>query len=645
MVEKLEIVISATDGASGVMRGIHGVMSGLGDVAQGALTIGLGAATVAFGALASGVGIAISEAIDAQKGLAQLDAVLKSTGGAAGVTREAALSLADALGKTTTFSDDQVLAGENLLLTFTNIGKDVFPDATQAMVDMASAMGTDAKSGAIQLGKALNDPVAGISALSRVGVTFTEDQKKVIEQLVKTGDVAGAQKVILAELAKEFCGSAAAQAETFSGKLTVLKNRLLDAAEGIGTALLPGLTTLFDSVIAPAIPLIESLAGVLGGAITDFIDSGGDLGVVADDLREGLMGLVPPEAIAAISGLILYIRDDLPGALAAAQAAVQPVADAAANLAQAFIASLPLIRETVGEMVAFVQAQFAALSPVLIANVSSTLNSLAEFWRAHGDEIMAVVKIAFEFITVTVGGTLTLVSGLLSAAMAAINGDWSGAWTTIQATTTTFMNSVLSIVGTDLETFTATWSANWEMAKIIVSTVWTAMQDSIAATLGGIADQVMASIWGIIGSIQATIADFTAIGSAIIAGIQSGIDGAVSGLIASAVGAVASAIGAAKAALGIRSPSSVFADIGSQMMTGMAQGIQVSTVAPTRALAGATPQLAQTAIISRAAGRPNAISGAAPQIVINYAPLLSLGDRVEFETRVIPLIRDALRAG
>jgi hypothetical protein len=57
---------------------------------------------------------------------------------------------------------------------------------------------------AIQLGKALNDPIAGISALSRVGVTFTEEQKATIESMVKMGDVAGAQKLILAELAREF---------------------------------------------------------------------------------------------------------------------------------------------------------------------------------------------------------------------------------------------------------------------------------------------------------------------------------------------------------------------------------------------------------------------------------------------------------
>lgn len=75
-----------------------------------------------------------------------------------------------------------------MLLTFTNIGGEVFPKATETLLDMATAMsggmtpGAEAlTSQAIQLGKALNDPINGITALTRVGVTFTEGQKNMIE--------------------------------------------------------------------------------------------------------------------------------------------------------------------------------------------------------------------------------------------------------------------------------------------------------------------------------------------------------------------------------------------------------------------------------------------------------------------------------
>lgn len=141
---------------------------------------------------------------------AQLLAVLDSTKGAAGLTADELDRMANSFQKTTMFTDEQVKQGESLLLTFTNIGKDVFPGATQAILDMSTAMDQDVKSSAIQLGKALNDPVAGLSALSRVGVTFSDSQKEMIESMVATGDIAGAQKIILGELNKEFGGSAEA---------------------------------------------------------------------------------------------------------------------------------------------------------------------------------------------------------------------------------------------------------------------------------------------------------------------------------------------------------------------------------------------------------------------------------------------------
>jgi hypothetical protein len=133
-------------------------------------------------ALGAGLALSISEAMDAQGVQAQLAQVLKSTGGAAGVTADMANDLASSLTSVTRFGDEAILSGENLLLTFTGIGKDVFPAATEVMLDMSQAMGQDLKSSAIQLGKALNDPAEGMTALTRVGVTFTEEQKKQVGQ-------------------------------------------------------------------------------------------------------------------------------------------------------------------------------------------------------------------------------------------------------------------------------------------------------------------------------------------------------------------------------------------------------------------------------------------------------------------------------
>ena len=150
---------------------------------------------------------------EAQKVAAQTNAVLKSTGKAAHVSAKQVEDMAESLMTMSGVDDELIQQGENLLLTFKNIrnetgrGNDIFDQATKAMLDMSVALGQDATSSAIQLGKALNDPVKGVTALRRVGVSFTAAQIKQIKTLVATGKTLQAQKLILRELNQEFGGS------------------------------------------------------------------------------------------------------------------------------------------------------------------------------------------------------------------------------------------------------------------------------------------------------------------------------------------------------------------------------------------------------------------------------------------------------
>lgn len=215
---------------------------------------------------------------DSEKVVAQTGAVLKSTGGAAGVTAKQVGDLAARLQKLSGVEDEAIQAGQNMLLTFTNLrneagaGNDVFNQATRTLLDMSVALGTDAKTSAIQLGKALNDPIAGIGALSRVGVTFTDEQKSLIKTLVESGDVMGAQKIILAELNKEFGGSAkaAGDAQTPMERLTL---RLGDMQEKIGAFLVPALerlTTVALGVIewvSALDPRVLAIVGTIAGLV------------------------------------------------------------------------------------------------------------------------------------------------------------------------------------------------------------------------------------------------------------------------------------------------------------------------------------------------------------------------------------------
>lgn len=226
--------------------------------------IGRLAAAFAGGAFFQSV---IANTIESEDALAQLNATIKSTGGAAGLSSDELVSMAQGLQQVTTFGDDAIISMQSQLLTFTKIGKDAVPAATEAILDLATKMGGDLKGAAVQVGKALNDPVQGISALSKVGVSFTDSQKEVIKALVETGDMAGAQKIILQELQTEFGGSARAARDTFGGALTSLKNSFGDLLEGGGGNLTEAKTAVEDLNKAISDPAVKGAFATITAGI------------------------------------------------------------------------------------------------------------------------------------------------------------------------------------------------------------------------------------------------------------------------------------------------------------------------------------------------------------------------------------------
>jgi hypothetical protein len=171
---------------------------------------------------------------ESEKAANQVQAVIRATGQAAGWSADQVLDLAASLQKTTTYEDEAIANASKLLLTFRNIKGTAFEEATKAVLDMAQVMGTDLSSSAIQVGKALNNPILGMAAMSRVGVQFDDSQKALIKSMVKAGNLAGAQGVILRELQHEFGGAAVAARDTFGGALEGLKNAFGDLMEAHG---------------------------------------------------------------------------------------------------------------------------------------------------------------------------------------------------------------------------------------------------------------------------------------------------------------------------------------------------------------------------------------------------------------------------
>jgi hypothetical protein len=212
----------------------------------------------------------IASAQAGQKAVAQLGTVYKSTGGAVGLTQKQLIDLAAAQSRVTTYSKGANIATENMLMTFTNIKGGVFKQALSTVNDMSTALGQDTKSSAIQLGKALNDPVKGITALSRVGVSFTSQQKNTIKSLVSTGQTAKAQQIIFGELNKEFGGSATNAGKTFTGTMTRIKNTITGLGGSIGSTLMPYMTQ-FSNLLIQKMPAIQATISTIINTATPLI--------------------------------------------------------------------------------------------------------------------------------------------------------------------------------------------------------------------------------------------------------------------------------------------------------------------------------------------------------------------------------------
>jgi hypothetical protein len=271
----LRLVVEGVDKSGG--KTLNDVNKHAHHLSSGLKTLGL-AAGVAFAAIGIGAVRGIAQATksfqDHQKVVKQTAAVLTSTGHASNQTVKGITRLSDALERKTTVDGDVIQSGANMIATFTGIrnsvgkGNDIFNQATATVLDMSVALGQDTKNSAIQLGKALNDPIKGVTALQRVGVTFTEGQKKQIKTLVDHGHKLQAQKIILAELNKEFGGSAAAAA-TPMGKLAVLGRQLSDV---VGGAVLPAFNTLTSGLLKKFGPALSEIGDRQGPKVAKFLN-------------------------------------------------------------------------------------------------------------------------------------------------------------------------------------------------------------------------------------------------------------------------------------------------------------------------------------------------------------------------------------
>lgn len=547
-------ILLKDNNTKGKLQEIESAGSKTGSTLDGAFSK-IGGALLKLGAV---VGVAMgfkqlfSVASAYQQTLAQTDAVLKSTSGAAGMTKQQLIALADAQSKVTTFSKGTNMATENLLLTFTNIGQKVFPDALKSVNDMSQALGQDTKSSAIQLGKALNDPIKGVTALQRVGVTFTAAQKEQIKSMVEAGNVAGAQKVILQELQKEFGGSAEAAGKTFGGQLTILRNQLTGVGVGIVSKLLPPLTTLVTAInnhmpqiqaittnvingignaVNSAMPIIEKIiedgikiagnifpniggsAGGLGSAIAGLV--GGGLTVLKDvmdwlaqhgsvvqaafiGITTALLGykavVLASNSVQEVQSVLFALQAIKAGFASDALAAMSVSTDS--NTAAQWLLNAALNANPIGLVVGAIAIFIGVL--VLAYQHSETFRNIV---NGAFNGIKSVAVSVFNFLKGFIGKwgveILAVIAPFIGIPVL-IYQHWSGItafvsnlWNSVKTTTSNVWNSIVSAISGFVNGVKNTISTVFNAVATFLTTIWNTISNVFNTVINAIVSTAM----------------------------------------------------------------------------------------------------------------------------------------------------------
>ncbi len=213
------------------------------------------------------IGKVINATVVQEAALNQLQYSLAKSNDSVGVSFQELTKYAADLQGATTFADEEVIRAQTQLISLTSITGNEFLRATDLAADLAVRMGGDMGAAAQKLGAALSDPVNNLSSLGAAGVRFTSEQESVIKSLVKTGDAAQAQKLILNQLEAQIGGTARAVRDTFGGALQGLNNAFGNLLEADGKSLPSAKNAVEELTAVLEDPLTKDAADEVTGAI------------------------------------------------------------------------------------------------------------------------------------------------------------------------------------------------------------------------------------------------------------------------------------------------------------------------------------------------------------------------------------------
>ncbi|WP_285906777.1 phage tail length tape measure family protein [Pseudodesulfovibrio pelocollis] len=243
---------TASDDVSKAMAGASGRAGMLGNALSALGPVGI-AAGAAIGGIATAIGAGTMSMADWEKRLGRTEALIKATGNAAGLTAGELDNLARERDLATLGDRNQIMDAINVMQTFKSVTGDTFRESIALAQDMSAVTGQSLTGSVTMLGKALEDPIAGLTAMRRVGVSLTETEQEVVRAMVELNDVAGAQAKIMEVLRGQFEGAAEAEAQGLAGALDTLSYSWRDLMESMSN------TSAASDAVGGLTDLIRSL--------------------------------------------------------------------------------------------------------------------------------------------------------------------------------------------------------------------------------------------------------------------------------------------------------------------------------------------------------------------------------------------------
>jgi hypothetical protein len=424
-----------------------------------------GVAAVAFAGAFAAIGI--KGLIADEKAINKIESALKSTGGAAKVSSKELQKHAGALQSLTGVGADSIMTQQSILLSFTKVrnevgkGNDVFKRGTESILDMSIALDQDMKSATVMVGKALNDPIKGLTAMGRAGIQFTEQQKDQIAALVESGNTLGAQKIILKELETQFGGTAKAMGETFGGKVERTKRAFEEVAKSVMRGLMPMLHSLGTWLLNTGIPAISSFASA-----------------TQEKFRQWW-----PTIKAAFDNV---------------------VAAATVTFNWINVNVVPMVQE-------------------FIVAVQSIIKKLQQYWDKFGADLIKITVATFKTIWAVAKPLLEGLRATVRFVMALLSGEWGKAWDQLKIMAMAPIRAVTGFIKTSLTNLVpAVAGLALTVGKTLASSLANGIK-SIALNIGGwVDDKILAPIRNAAGRIGTAA---KGIGSAIKDGVREGATG------------------------------------------------------------------------------------------------------------------------